>query len=551
MRQKKVKIATKEYLESGGVVTQLVELESYPKSILEVGSGKGEFITKMALDFKDIHFFALEVNPSVCYRIYEKKMQYNLSNLTIILGDANHLSVYFKDHSLDGIYLNFSDPWPKTKHHKRRLTYPSFLKTYRNLLKQTGYIQFRTDHQALFLDSINYMENDFEFKEINHDLEASRYMTEYEIKKRPLGPIYQLIGRVRKKMIKDIYKTLFDLPGIAGYEHEVRKFMRKEMEKYTNFSIETDRLGSIFAIKKAKNPDAPILMVAGHMDEVGLMVAGINDQGMIKMQPVGGLPGEVFVSQVLNVYTKNGVIKGVVGAIPVHMRVEQKTSFDDLLLDIGAESKEQALSFGVELGNMILFDNPFSFTKNPYRLISKAIDNRYGCGLALEVIEHFNDIELPYTLIAGATVQEEVGLRGAETSVNYFKPDLFIAMDASPVGDATNKESMGALNQGFLVRIYDPRNTMHQGLLNYFVDLAKEHQIKYQYFTSLGGTDAAKALDSNQGIPSTTIGLPTRYIHSTASLMDVRDLDEARKMLFKIIETLTVEKIKELKESNR
>ena len=352
-------------------------------------------------------------------------------------------------------------------------------------------------------------------------------------------------------MIKDIYKTLFDLPGIAGYEHEVRKFMRKEMEKYKNFTIETDRLGSIFAVKKSKDKHAPIVMIAGHMDEVGLMVSGITELGMLKMQPVGGLPGEVFVSQVLNVYTKNGMIKGVVGAIPVHMKVDQKTSFDDLLLDIGAESKEQALSFGVELGNMILFDNPFAYTKHPNRLISKAIDNRYGCGLALEVIEHFNDQTLPFTLIAGATVQEEVGLRGAETSVNYFSPDIFIAMDASPVGDANNKESLGALNQGFLVRIYDPRNTMHQGLLKYFVELATEKNIKYQYFTSQGGTDAAKALDTHAGIPSTTIGLPTRYIHSTASMMDTRDLEEAKKMIFAIISDLSVEKIKDLKESNR
>jgi tRNA (guanine-N7-)-methyltransferase len=198
MRQKKVKIATNEYLESCGVVTQLCELPNFPKSFLEVGSGKGEFITKMALDFKDIHFFALEVNPSVCYRIYEKKQALNIMNLTIILGDASHLPVYFKDQSLNAIYLNFSDPWPKTKHHKRRLTYPTFLEIYKKLLKEEGYIQFRTDHKDLFDDSIFYMSKDFEFKEINHDLEKSIYMTEYEIKKRPFGPIYQLIGKVKK-----------------------------------------------------------------------------------------------------------------------------------------------------------------------------------------------------------------------------------------------------------------------------------------------------------------------------------------------------------------
>jgi tRNA (guanine-N7-)-methyltransferase len=198
MRQKNVKIATKEYLESCGVVTTLCELPSYEKSFLEVGSGKGEFFAKMALDFKDIHFFALEVNPSICYRIFEKKRDLNLSNLTIILGDANHLPVYFKDKSIHAIYLNFSDPWPKTKHHKRRLTYPTFLDTYKKLLKEDGFIQFRTDHKDLFNDSLSYMSKDFLFKDINYNLEPSIYMTEYEIKKRPYGPIYQLIGKVKK-----------------------------------------------------------------------------------------------------------------------------------------------------------------------------------------------------------------------------------------------------------------------------------------------------------------------------------------------------------------
>lgn len=351
-------------------------------------------------------------------------------------------------------------------------------------------------------------------------------------------------------MLKKVYKDLFDLAGTSGNEKNVRGYMKADMEKYPNYKIETDRLGSIFAVKKAKDPKAPIVMVAGHMDEVGLIVVGITSLGMLKIEPQGGLNGEVFISQVLNVYTKNGVIKGVIGAIPPHLKKEQGTAFSDLVLDIGATSKEEALSFGVSLGDMVLYDNPFAYTKNPNRLISKSIDNRYGCGLALEAMRAFHDVDLPYTLIIGATVQEEVGLRGAETSVNYFKPDVFLALDASPVNDALDKDALGGLGNGFLLRMYDPKNIMHQGLMAFFTKLSKKHKIKMQHFVSMGGTDAAVALDLNEGVLATTIGLPARYIHSTAAMMDLRDLDEARKMLYAVLKTLNPQLIQELKESN-
>lgn len=351
-------------------------------------------------------------------------------------------------------------------------------------------------------------------------------------------------------MLKKVYKDLFDLAGTSGYEKNVRSYMKSYMENYKNYEIVTDRLGSIFAVKKASDPSAPMVMVAGHMDEVGLIVVGIDERGMLKLQNIGGLSGEVFISQVLNVYTKDGIIKGVVGALPPHLKKEQGLKIEDLLLDIGASTKDEAISYGVSLGDMVLYDNPFTYTKNPNRLISKSIDNRYGCGLALETIAKFDQIDLPFTLVVGATVQEEVGLRGAETAVNHFGPDVFLALDASPVNDAVDPTALGALNQGFLIRMYDPNNIMHQGLLNFFVELAKKHKIPYQHFMSMGGTDAAKALDLKAGILATTIGLPARYIHSTAAMMDLRDLDAARKMLFTVLQTLNKENIQKLKETN-
>lgn len=351
-------------------------------------------------------------------------------------------------------------------------------------------------------------------------------------------------------ILPKVYRDLLNLAGISGYEQYVRKYMEQEIKKYPSYTIQKDRLGSIFAYKPAKNVDAPTIMVAGHMDEVGLMVVKILKNGMLKLQPIGGLSGEVFVSQVLNVHTKSGIIKGIVGAIPPHLKQSQQTNLADMILDVGASSKEEAIAFGVELGNMVLFDNPFSYTQNKKRVIAKAIDNRYGCGLALEAIKAFADIELPYHLVIGATVQEEVGLRGAQSATQTFKPDIFIALDASPVNDAVDCQAQGALGNGYLIRIYDPKNIMHQGLLQFFLDVSRKHKIPYQYFTSQGGTDAAKALDLLNGIPATTIGLPARYIHSTAAMMDLDDLRSARKMLFKVLLTLSPDIITRLVEGN-
>ena len=350
-----------------------------------------------------------------------------------------------------------------------------------------------------------------------------------------------------------IYKDLMNLAGISGHEHNVRNYMKSYIEKNgSNYEMKQDNLGSLFAIKKSKNPDAKTVMVAGHMDEVGLVVAKILENGLIVLQNIGGLTGEVFVSQVMNVYTQDHkVIKGIIGSIPPHLKKEQKNDISELRLDVGAESREEVLSWGIKLGDMVLFENQFSYTHNQKRVMSKAIDNRFGCGLALEAIKKFNDIELPYHLIIGATVQEEVGLRGAETAVNLFNPDVFVALDASPVNDLLDSTSMAALGKGFLLRMYDPRNIMHKGLMKYFIDLAEKNKIKYQHFVSMGGTDAAKALDLNEGVLATTIGLPSRYIHSTIAMMDTEDLENARKMLFTVLKNINNEKIDLIKEENK
>lgn len=219
----------------------------------------------------------------------------------------------------------------------------------------------------------------------------------------------------------EIFEQLVNLHAVAGHEKSVRQFMKQELSKYSDEIIQ-DKLGSIFGVKKGL--DKPIIMIAGHMDEVGAMVTAITDRGFIKMIPIGGLNPEVMLSQnVLVNVGKERFVPGVVGAVPPHItkgEEHKSLSFDDLLLDVGADSKDHAQELGLEIGQQITFMNQYYFSADGKKIVSKAWDNRFGCGMALEVLRELQTMDHPNTVIAGGTVQEEVGLRGRPPPAKWW-----------------------------------------------------------------------------------------------------------------------------------
>jgi putative aminopeptidase FrvX len=175
---------------------------------------------------------------------------------------------------------------------------------------------------------------------------------------------------------------------------------------------------------------------------------------------------------------------------------------------------------------------------NNKKILAKAWDNRYGCGLAIELLQELKDEKLPNILYSGATVQEEVGLRGAQTAANMIKPDLFFALDASPANDMTgDKKEFGHLGKGVLLRILDRTMVTHRGIREFILDTAETHHVPYQYFASQGGTDAGRVHMSNEGIPSAVIGVCSRYIHTHASIIHVDDYAAAKELLIKLVKT--------------
>lgn len=192
MRVKRHPLATIEFFNQHHVLRTPAPLEFQNDVVLEIGSGKGKFITELAQLFPEKSFVAFEIQPSVCYHLVLKKEALNLTNLTIVLDDAKHVKDYFHPHTISEIWLNFSDPWPKKKHHKRRLTAKQFLKDYQTLLTSNGTVNMRTDHEDLFLFSCETMKQSFQTVTCNKNALAYIAMSEYEIKKRAHGPIYSI-----------------------------------------------------------------------------------------------------------------------------------------------------------------------------------------------------------------------------------------------------------------------------------------------------------------------------------------------------------------------
>ncbi len=337
-----------------------------------------------------------------------------------------------------------------------------------------------------------------------------------------------------------LFKFLTELQGASGFEHEVRHFMRKELEKYTN-EIVQDRLGSIFGVKRGVE-DGPTVMVAGHMDEVGFMVTQITENGMLRFQPLGGWWSQVLLAQRVQVMTDQGPVIGVIGSIPPHLLSDELRTrpmdIKNMLIDIGADNKEDALKIGVRPGQQIVPICPFTPMANEKKIMAKAWDNRYGCGLAIELLKEVQNETLPNILYSGATVQEEVGLRGAGTAANMIKPDIFYALDASPANDMSGaKSEFGQLGKGVLLRILDRTMVTHKGLREFILDTAETNNIPYQYFVSQGGTDAGRVHTSNDGVPSAVIGICSRYIHTAASIIHVDDYMAAKELLVKLVKS--------------
>lgn len=353
----------------------------------------------------------------------------------------------------------------------------------------------------------------------------------------------------------DMIKKLSLCHGPSGFERDVRKIIIQYLDKKVEFS--QDNLGSLIC-KKRGTEGIPKIMIPAHMDEIGFMVNSITKNGFIRFIPLGGWWDQVLLAQKVIIKTSKGDINGVIGSIPPHMmsakdrdKVKEKK---DMFIDVGAKNKEEAMEvMGIRPGDPIVPDSTFNVINNTKNIMTKALDNRIGCCTFIDVINSLQHIKHPNTVYGVATVQEEVGLRGATTAANVVKPDICLTIDVTIATDVPGMEKEDPeikIGEGPVLTLADASVISNRNLRDLVIDTAKKNKIPLQFNTMMGGgTDGGAIHKYGPGVPTITISIPTRYIHSHYSIVNYDDYDYTVQLLLELIAQLDIDTVNNIKKN--
>ena len=347
-----------------------------------------------------------------------------------------------------------------------------------------------------------------------------------------------------------LLQELTEANGVSGYEGEVRQIIAHEMQSLTD-TIEYDKMGSIIGVKTG-SAESPRVMIISHMDEIGFMVKEITSDGYIKFLPLGGWWGHLAMGQRMRIITAKGPVLGVVGSQPPHMvpMEDRKKVIEikDMYIDVGAQKKyDIKKKLGIKVGDPIVPDSKFTIMGNPKMYMSKAFDNRVSCAIVLDVLRKLQRIKHANTVLGSASVQEEVGLRGAQTAAYLGNPDVCIIVDTGiardmPPEGMDRDERLGA---GPAVLIYDAVMIPNLKLRDLVIETAESKKIPYHLaYMERGGTDGGPVHKTRAGVPSIVVGPPVRYIHTHNSILNRTDYDNTIKLLVEIVKKLNDRTVK-------
>jgi putative aminopeptidase FrvX len=345
-----------------------------------------------------------------------------------------------------------------------------------------------------------------------------------------------------------LIKELTEAHGVPGYETPVRAVVHQYFEPLG--SLSQDKIGSLICQKNGST-EAPRVMLAGHMDEIGFMVKHITKEGFIKFLPLGGWFDQVLLGHRVIIKTHKGDVIGVIGAKPPHMLPAEErmkvVKKQTMYIDIGATGAEEVEEAGVRLGDPIVPRADFVQMTNEKTYLSKAFDDRIGVALIISALQELQNQVHPNSIFGVATVQEEIGVRGATTSVRAVDPDVAIVLESDIAGDVpgiTPEESSVKLGAGPSVLIYDVRMIPNLKLRDFVIDLAAELEIPLQLSYAEGGATDGGAIHLHQtGVPTVVLSVPARHIHSHSSIIHRDDYDNAVKLLVALLTRLDAETV--------
>ncbi|MCX6817963.1 MAG: M42 family metallopeptidase [Candidatus Aenigmarchaeota archaeon] len=338
--------------------------------------------------------------------------------------------------------------------------------------------------------------------------------------------------------MEDLLKRLVDSASISGYEKNIRDLISKEIKPYVD-EIKIDKIGNLIC---KKGSGSPKVMLTAHMDEVGLMVKYIDDDGFIKFEPVGGWDPKVLLSQKFKIHGTKGPVIGVIGSKPIHLQdredVNKVVKLNDMFIDIGAKNKKEVAAIGIRLGDFITIYGEFN-KLNGSRITAHGFDDRLGCLVMIEVMKNLKKFK--GTVYAVGTVKEEIGLVGVRGSAFSINPDVVISLDTTTCGDTPELkpyEAPARMGLGPVLVVKDAISIIQSEMKEWVEDVAKKNKIKIQFdILSGGATDASVTPMIREGIPSIAILTPSRYLHTPTEVADMNDVKNAVTLVTELVKS--------------
>lgn len=337
---------------------------------------------------------------------------------------------------------------------------------------------------------------------------------------------------------------------MPGFEDEVREIFCKELAGLG--SIRADRSGSVACELAGRGPR---VLLAGHMDEVGFRVQAITEGGFLQLVAVGGWWTHVLMAQLLEVKTSEGKkLTGVVASRPPHfMSAEEREKVQpltSLFVDLGAESRAEVEDWGVRVGDPVAPQTSFRELRRKGRYLAKAFDNRAGMGAAILAGQELAKLKRANRVLVAGSVQEEVGLRGAQTLATMVEPDVAVLLEGTPADDTPGFDlslSQGKVGEGVQIRLHDPSAIMNPRLARLAVETAEKEGIAHQVAVrQSGGTDAGRVHLAGEGVPCVVLGVPARYIHSHGAIIEGADFEAAVELSVALVKRLTAAQVRKL-----
>lgn len=344
--------------------------------------------------------------------------------------------------------------------------------------------------------------------------------------------------------MKDLLKQLVETPGVSGNEKPVRQLIKSKVSEHVD-SMETDDFGNLVV---RKGSGEKTLMIDAHMDQIGMGVRRIDEEGFIRISRIGGAYPISIVNQRVTVHASEGEdITGVIGGKPSHLIEDESgdnlPTMEKAFVDVGAKDAEDLRDKGVRVGDYISFDRGFTELTNDY-VTGPAFDNRIGCAIAIKALENFESQE--YELVVVFSAQEEVGGKGAKTSTFEVDPDAAIVLETARAGDVPNMdvdESDEHTGRGFGLTMMEARGRgviTPEKVRNWLLETAEDGEFNYQRkLYDKGKTNASKISTSRAGIPTGVVVIPTRHIHSSVEVIKMSDANEAVEYLKNVFDNFT------------